>query len=374
MIVNGKKMDARSRHLQSLWIGSTFATRKQQEELKAIEVQNAKKEALRKQKWVTEKARREKDPSIVARSSAKRLKGSEKKAAEAKKREQVEKEQKAALNALKKIRQREKQKLDVDQVLVYYLRNTTTMNYFFQVESAIAAILLRCDYQRKEEVRYLIDEGVFEALFGCLLRFPNDEWLSMKSLQVVEGLLQTMFTTDDGFSHWMNGGPEGIPTVRTAFVQLCDAKACDFVVQIIEKYCDDFVVIQKCIEVLHQLTRNVTHKYRYDGSYYTTFDNPNIKQVCRHPRIESLVVQLFNQHHQTTEKRTKNFVRYSVQLMLTIASNDVSAAYRPEMCEAVVTAMDKYAGNDGITTIGKQAIVVLSKNVQNKDKLHGHDN
>ena len=41
---------------------------------------------------------------------------------------------------------------------------------------------------------------------------------------------------------------------------------------------------------------------RYDGSYYTTFDNPNIKQVCRHPRIESLVVQLFstsfcNSHH-----------------------------------------------------------------------------
>ena len=193
------------------------------------------------------------------------------------------------------------------------------------------------------------------ALFTCIRRFPTHELFCLLSVRVLTGLLKAVRSIRTMPS------PDDLNTLRCTYLQLSTLNACDFIAELLESLIDDVEVAQECVEVWHLFLRPIT-------SYCYHYDSPNIINVCRNPRIESLVVWVFNEHEQ--HSTTDAYAQHCLGLMVVFVSNDAFAKYRPEMCQAVVMASQKYAGNDVVLTICNQAIKELSKNIQNKDKLH----
>jgi hypothetical protein len=289
------------------------------------------------------KRQRAASPSTVvinnAKGNAKRLKGDEKKAAAETKRLAEEAQPKIIRDRAKNILSREKKKLDFHQRLIFILKHTTTTNHLSEVENAMKEIITITGLESGLLARYLLELGVVSALFGCLRRFPTEEWFHLLSLQVLSGSLKAMHERTDLTE-------SDSPILRATYDQLLDQNACDFIVLIAEKHSIHLDVVQECMEVLHLLVRNYDHDYRPPTSscFLESFSNRNVGGVCRHPRIEALVVRLFNQHE--IHSATDEFAQHCLGLIVVFASNDKSASYRPEMCDIVMKSMQKYAENN----------------------------
>ena len=76
---------------------------------------------------------------------------------------------------------------------------------------------------------------------------------------------------------------------------------------------------------------------------------------------------MFSEHEQ--HSTTDAYAQHCLELMVVFVSNDASARFRPDMCQAVVMARQKYAGNHVVMTLCEKAVAELSKNDHNKEKL-----
>ena len=344
---------------------------KQQKVLKAVEAETERHLAQLKQRALTQKLRRDANPSIVTLSNANRsrLTVSEKKDAEEKKRNELEAEEKKVYLCAKKKKHREKKKFNEDEVPVFILRNTTTTNFLHQVESAMNQIIQQSKWENRYPANRLLELNVIDALFACLQRFPKENWFSLLALQVFTGLTRSMYDVNDCRTWLRDGDGLGtLGTLRSTYTQLSNNNACGFVVDLAEKYPNVLDVAQECMEVFFRLIRY--HDYTYSTPFYPyvgEFINPNIRDVCLHPRMESLVVQLFNEHE--SKSTTDVFAQHCLSLIVVFASNDISAAYRPEMCDIVMMSMQKYNDSSVVLSICNAAIAALAKNIENKQKL-----
>jgi hypothetical protein len=343
--------------------------RKRQAELKVQEEAKEKNLAQLKQRASTQKCRRDANPSLVATSNGQRLKGPEKKVAEEKKRLDLEAQEKRDRDRSYDERHRRKKKCNEDELLVFLLNHTTTVQHISNVESSLKDIIATTKLLDRHPAVYLLELGVIDALFGCLQRFTigAEDWLHLLSLQVITELTRALYDAKDERC-WLC--TERLKILRSTYVQLSNHNACQYVVAIAEKHSNITDVVEECVELWYRLTRFHNHLYRptiSTGNYLETFSNPNIVDACRHPRIEQLVIRLFNEHE--PKSSTFAFVKHCLALFEVFASNDVTAAYRPEMCDIVMMCIQKYAGNSVVLTICKCAIAALSRNVDNKTKL-----
>ena len=152
---------------------------------KALEAAEAKETLTferKKRRLFTQQQRRNADATILQKSNAKRLKGSEKKAVEEQKRKDAEAEENLLKQRAKFKRCRDKAKMGLEEKCVFTLAHTTTMKCIYLVEDSMEAIITisKCHLVAMDLLRY----GLIDALFTCLRRFTTEQ-TSLLSLQVL---------------------------------------------------------------------------------------------------------------------------------------------------------------------------------------------
>ena len=322
---------------------------------KALEAAEAKETLTferKKRRLFTQQQRRNADATILQKSNAKRLKGSEKKAVEEQKRKDAEAEENLLKQRAKFKRCRDKAKMGLEEKCVFTLAHTTTMKCIYLVEDSMEAIITisKCHLVAMDLLRY----GLIDALFTCLRRFTTEQ-TSLLSLQVLTSVLTAVH------NNRRLGSDECLNLRRSTFLKLSTLKACDYIAQVLDSMLDDVEIVHECVEVWHCFLRPIT-------SYYYHYPSPCITDMCSNSRIEKLVVAVFNEHEQ--HSTTDVFAQHCLGLMLVYVSNDVSARHRPRMCKVVIMAWQKYAENGAVQTICKQVISELSKNMKNKEMLN----
>ena len=284
--------------------------------------------------------------------------GSAKKEAEDQKRKDAEAEEKIEKQRAKFKRCRDKAKMDEDGKRVFVLANSTIGKKVHVAETAAEEIIewTKWDYDNHCSVCSMnyLRYGVIDALFTCVRHFPKVQYLCFLGLKVLIGLMKAMHNTT-------MRSEEEIMLLRSTHLRLSTLNACDFIVQILEKFINHVVYAQVCVEVWYWFVHPFTHRCYEHVS-------PNIIDVCGNPRIESIVVWMFNQHEQ--HSTTDSYAQHCLRLMVVFVSNDASAGFRPDMCKAVIMAKEKYSGNHLVMTLCNQAIAELNKNDQNKEKLN----
>ena len=222
---------------------------KRQKELEAVEAKEALKLARKKRRLFMQQQRRHADPSILAKSHAKRLKGIEKKEAEEQKRMDAEAQEKLEKQRAKFKRCRDKAKMDDHEKSVFTLTNTTTIRHIQLAAAAMTNIIdaTTLDYDHAHGGhRYavcsmnILRYGVIDALFTCLRRFPNIDWLFFHSLDLLNCLLRAVHSTTTMPSE------DDLNTLRSAHLQLSALNACDFIVQEMEKYSNNHKASRVC--------------------------------------------------------------------------------------------------------------------------------